>query len=48
MPFHGTLSDKSINLPILGAVSLTTVIIGGIALFLLFGRRRAKTITKTF
>jgi len=47
MPFHGTLSDKSINLPIVGAVSITAAIIGGLALFFLF-RRKPKTILKTF
>lgn len=44
------LSSKSINLPLVGAVSATTLLIGGAALyFLVFrGRRRVSSVTTRY
>ena len=45
MPFHVDLTSKGATLPIIGAVSLTTLVIGGVAIWFLFLRRKTKSIT---
>ena len=47
MPIHNTLTSKTINLPLIGTISLTAAIAGGVLLFFLLKRKRVTSITKT-
>jgi len=48
MPLHVNLAGSKINLPFVGSVAITTVLVGGIALWFFLRKRKPKRIIREF